>query len=236
MAKVKKLKGNFTLVANTWLKDTNLSAKAKGILCYLQSVNDDWEYSIAGLATQFKDGYDSIKSGLDELEQAGYIKWERLRTENGQFADVSVQLFEKPNKDQPNSGKSQVGEIGNNKIKTNTKERLKQNKETLTEVKGEVVEYGNHSINDLFNYWTEQTGFEQKTKVKLNRFACQRLLKSRGEQAIRNAIQVVAKSHQDKYAPTIMNFMDLEEKWDNLRVWYQKNMVTKLKTNGTIVI
>ena len=90
MGKIYKVENNFTQVCNTWLKDPNLSAKAKGILCFMQSVPDDWEYSINGLATQFNDGVESIRSGVKELVDAGYITWQRHRDENGRVRGNDV--------------------------------------------------------------------------------------------------------------------------------------------------
>ena len=84
------------------------------------------------------------------------------------------------------------------------------------------AEYGNSEINRLFKSWAETCGFEIKSKVKLNRFACQRLIKSRGIQAIENVLKVLPETFTDPYAPMVKNFMDLEEKWDNLRIWYGK--------------
>ena len=93
----------------------------------------------------------------------------------------------------------------------------------------EKSEFGKPEINNLFKLWEESCGFPIKNKIQLNRFACQRLLKSRGIDAIRNVLKFIPETYSDRYAPTIKNFMDLEEKWDALRIYYQK-CIGKTKT------
>ena len=95
--------------------------------------------------------------------------------------------------------------------------------------------YGNSEINLLFEEWHKNCGFKISSKVKLNRFACNRLLKSKGLDAVLKVLPIVAESNSDKYAPSIANFMDLEEKWNNLAIWYQKRLITK-KKSGILVV
>ena len=85
----------------------------------------------------------------------------------------------------------------------------------------EKKEYGNPDINWLFRLWEEKVGFPIKTKVQMNRYACQRLIKSRSLDSIAKALPYVAMTMDDQYAPTIKNFMDLEEKWDTLGIYIE---------------
>lgn len=86
----------------------------------------------------------------------------------------------------------------------------------------EKSEHGNSQINELMAYWEEKCGFPIKTKVQMNRFTCQRLLKSRGPDKIKSAIDVLPATFDDRYAPVIKNFKDLEDKWDSLRIYCQR--------------
>ena len=57
MAQIRIEKGNnFTVFENELLQNPNLSLKAKGLLAYMLSLPDDWDYSISGLATKCKEG------------------------------------------------------------------------------------------------------------------------------------------------------------------------------------
>ena len=57
-----------------------LSMKARGLLAFMLSLPDDWDFTVGGLAAFLPDGKRSIKSGLAELEAAGYVaRYERVR-------------------------------------------------------------------------------------------------------------------------------------------------------------
>lgn len=86
----------------------------------------------------------------------------------------------------------------------------------------EKSEHGNSQINELMAYWEEKCGFPIKTKIQMNRFTCQRLIKSRGIDKIKSAIDVLPATFDDRYAPVIKNFKDLEDKWDALRIYCQR--------------
>ena len=83
---IKRRKRNYTTIDNTIFKDKNLSAKAKGILSQMFSLPDDWNYSIKGLSDLFSDGELSIKNGLDELVEHGYLRFETQRRPDGKIA------------------------------------------------------------------------------------------------------------------------------------------------------
>ena len=87
---------NFTVMSNYHFKEKKMSLKAKGLLSLMLSLPDDWDYSIAGLATLSKDGKDSIMSALGELEKFGYLARTRLTNDKGQFAGIEYNIFEQP--------------------------------------------------------------------------------------------------------------------------------------------
>ncbi len=63
----------FTQIRNDMLRDPRISCKAKGILCILLSNQSGWVSHLKALQSICKDGRDSIRSGLKELEEAGYF-------------------------------------------------------------------------------------------------------------------------------------------------------------------
>ena len=87
---------NFTVMANYHLKDKRLSLKAKGLLSVMLSLPDDWNYNMKGLARLSKDGLDSVRSTVNELERYGYVTRRRIRTETGQLADTEYLVRERP--------------------------------------------------------------------------------------------------------------------------------------------
>ena len=76
---------NYTVMANYHLRDKELSFKAKGLLSYMLSLPEDWDYSLNGLARVSKEGIKAIKNIINELKEKGYLKINRLRKENGQY-------------------------------------------------------------------------------------------------------------------------------------------------------
>lgn len=77
--------GGYTVLQNHILR-SDMSLKAKGLLCVMLSLPEDWDYTIAGLASVCGTGRDAIRSGLKELEAAGYLTREQSHNENGLFS------------------------------------------------------------------------------------------------------------------------------------------------------
>ena len=232
---------NYTVMSNHHFKDKNLSLKAKGLLSQMLSLPPDWDYTIAGLCAINKENETAIKSALEELKENGYLKVSKLlpnQTESGRIEYV-YDIFEQPqNLGIEKQGIENLGlenQVQLNTNKLSTKELNTDN--TTTNVVGEIPEtFGNSDINDLFDEWERVCGYKITSKVRLNRYTCQRLLKSRGKESILKALPYVAESQADKYAPNIVNFMDLEEKWNALGVWYKKKYITNFNKNGKITI
>ena len=119
----------------------------------------------------------------------------------------------------------------------NIEDNIEDNIDTITKVIEQKApkQFGNVEINELFNEWEKQCGFKIDSKVKQNRYACQRLIKSKGLDKTLKVLEIVSEAQKDKYAPGIYNFIDLAEKWNNLAVWYQKKIIMKKKTGVLIV-
>ena len=63
-----------TKICNDVLRNKSLSLKARGLLCYLLSLPDEWNVNLAHLETiSDKDGRTSVISGMRELKQGGYL-------------------------------------------------------------------------------------------------------------------------------------------------------------------
>ena len=96
--RVQKTK-DFTVMSNHHLKNKDLSLRSKGLLSFMLSLPEDWDYSLKGLATLNKEGIDAIRSAINELEAFGYIERSRVRNEKGQLGENPVQA-------EPEQGKS----------------------------------------------------------------------------------------------------------------------------------
>lgn len=75
----------WTTVDNTAVEDDRLSFKALGLLVYLLSRPDGWSTNYRQLVRTHRDGEASVRSGLTELQQAGYIERRRIHLDDGTF-------------------------------------------------------------------------------------------------------------------------------------------------------
>lgn len=92
---------NFTIIDNTIFRNKELSLKGKGLLTTLLSLPDNWTFSERGLTSLSKDGRDSLRSGLEELEEQGYLVRHIGRNDKGQFTNTIYNVYEIPTKDKP---------------------------------------------------------------------------------------------------------------------------------------
>ena len=74
--KIEKNK-NYTVMSNYHLIDKNLSYKAKGLLSFMLSLPEDWDYSINGLVSISKEEVKAIRNILQELQRYGYLVIEK---------------------------------------------------------------------------------------------------------------------------------------------------------------
>lgn len=116
--KLKNIKADFTLVPNTWFK-AKLSFKALGLLAFLQSLPDDWEFSIAGVVAITGNKRSTVQSALRELEEAGLVA-RRQTVENGRFSHSVIELRMEKNDEKTVGGKIDNGKVdGGKKTTTN---------------------------------------------------------------------------------------------------------------------
>ena len=117
---------DYTVISNHHLRDKNLSYKAKGLLSFMLSLPDDWDYSINGLVSISKENIKSIRSILKELEDNNYLIRNRVNKENGMF-DYEYLIYEVPYTQKGHAARGHavkgytldVIQINTNKINTN---------------------------------------------------------------------------------------------------------------------
>ena len=120
--KIEKNK-NYTVMSNYHLRDKNLSYKAKGLLSFMLSLPEDWDYSINGLVSISKEGVKAIRNILQELQRYGYLVIEKKQNEIGQF-EYEYLIYEQPD---TQKGDMDLGDmekdiqINTNEINTNNK-------------------------------------------------------------------------------------------------------------------
>ena len=92
---IEQVKG-YAIVPNYHQRDKTISLKAKGLLSQMFSLPNEWDYTLKGLAHINLDGIDAIRTAVQELEKAGYIKRTRIRDENGRLRGTKYKVYAFP--------------------------------------------------------------------------------------------------------------------------------------------
>ncbi len=87
---------HYTVLSNLFLRDRELSLRAKGLFSLMLSLPDDWHYSIQGLCTLCGESARQVGASLNELEKRGYLVRTRERTEGGRLGAYVYDLYECP--------------------------------------------------------------------------------------------------------------------------------------------
>ncbi|WP_245874023.1 helix-turn-helix domain-containing protein [Streptomyces phaeoluteigriseus] len=72
----------FTQIANALFRDSRISFKAKGLFGYISTHRDGWQITVATLARHGRERVDAVTTGLEELENHGFLLRERERNRN----------------------------------------------------------------------------------------------------------------------------------------------------------
>ena len=87
---------NFTQISNSALRKKELSLKARGLLAYMLSFSDEWDFSVSHIVRESGEREKSVRAALSELEAAGYVRHSPIRSEEGKFVTVRYDVFETP--------------------------------------------------------------------------------------------------------------------------------------------
>tara|TARA_R100000951_G_scaffold1191_1_gene3047 strand:- start:979 stop:1686 length:708 start_codon:yes stop_codon:yes gene_type:complete len=90
---------NFTTINNEFIFNKNLSLKAKGLLCHILALPNDWTLYVEEVGNWHKDGKAAIYSAFKELTANGYMKREQIRDSKGKIIKWNYLVFEKPHTD-----------------------------------------------------------------------------------------------------------------------------------------
>ena len=116
---------NYTVMSNYHLRDKKLSYKAKGLLSFMLSLADDWDYSINGLVSISKESNKAIRNVLKELQDNNYLSINKIKNEKGLF-EYEYLIYEKPDTpfvDVDNLHVEKDIQINTNKLNTNNKDK-----------------------------------------------------------------------------------------------------------------
>jgi hypothetical protein len=101
MGTLKKHNAPFTQIPNKLLNDRELSLSCKGIYAFMMSKPDDWNFTIASMSKQLKEGQDAIKSALKALKESGWITYTKFNDGRGVY---ELNLDNTPKVENPHEG------------------------------------------------------------------------------------------------------------------------------------
>jgi hypothetical protein len=100
-----KRETDYTVVSNVYLKDPNLSLRAKGLFTLVLSFPVGWQLSVNGLLAITTEGRDAVKNTIKELIEKGYCSIAKVRGESGKFSENEYTFFESPFTEKPSTVK-----------------------------------------------------------------------------------------------------------------------------------
>lgn len=139
----RKVSSHFTIIPNDVISDQNLSWKSLGLLVKLLSLPPGYPYlTMESLSKKNGTGAAATRSGLHELETAGYLSIERTHDSRGRFAKTVWHISDEPSeradsapyRENPNMDKPKTGKPNPDKqVHINTKQTIRpKNKKTTT--------------------------------------------------------------------------------------------------------
>ena len=168
---------NYTVMSNYHLRDKNLSLKAKGLLSFMLSLPENWDYSLKGLVQVCKENETAIRNALKELEENNYLERKQIRNEKGLF-EYDYYIYEKPrgiepyidfphtdnpyteNQTQINTNQKNTYQQDKLDISINYLTKLLITKDFITETDPELYKY-----NSFFNDISKENSYTNCIKV-----------------------------------------------------------------------
>ena len=183
---------NFTTINNEFIFNKDLSLKAKGMLCHLLALPNEWKLYVEEVEKWHKDGKKAIYSAFKELTENGYMKREQIR-DNGKFKGYDYVVYEVPYSQKRNTSK-RYAENGT-LLNTNTK--------LITNITKTERDYPFELNLDAWKLWKEFRRKEFRTSYK-----------TLGENAAIKKLLRLSNGNKDVQAEIIQQSM--ENSWKGL--------------------
>lgn len=103
----RKKTSKYTTISNVFLRDKNLSLKAKGFLTVVMALPDDWDFSIKGICSILKEGKTAVYGVVQELKENRYCKTNPSRDEKGLILGLDYTFYEEPYEEEQNKEEPQ---------------------------------------------------------------------------------------------------------------------------------
>lgn len=110
------IKDRFATTPNNLLSNHNITLRAKGLFAFIQGKPDKWNFSAERIAFENKEGVQSVRSALQELEKFGYLQRIKTKNEKGHW-EIDYILYS-----DPKNPADEIPTLGNRPTETHTTE------------------------------------------------------------------------------------------------------------------
>ena len=91
-----KIEKDFTVIPNEIIRNKEMSMNSKMLLITMLSLPPGWDFSINGLKTIVKEGRDTVRNALQEIEKYGYLTRNRVRNADGTLLGYEYTVYQYP--------------------------------------------------------------------------------------------------------------------------------------------
>ena len=220
---------SYITIANTFLKDKNLSNKAKGVLAMILALPDNWDFCIKGMVSITKDGEASLRSAINEMKENGYCamkpvrinnkiaRWKYLFSGEKLTEELLCDFLHVENLNEGNQAQynNLINEekVKNKKSLSNDIPKKRFKKPTIEEIQAYIKEKKRHfDAERFFDYYESKGWLVGKSPMKDWKAACRTWEHSRqGEEK---------KEEDTDEMPAGMT----REKWMKIQEWMQERL------------
>lgn len=222
----------FIVLRQEVLYDDNLTMSEKFVYARMCQFDEYYESckeagAILGLSPE------TVKKAKQKLVRLGYAE-ELVDTGRGKVYKIYPSDEEKIPTRRVKSTRQTGKKVYIRRVKSTRRvieiEKKENNKDTnvsLGESELSPIEYGNPEINEMFQFWEDIFGFEQK-QSKRNRNACSNLLKNKkiGKDNLKKLVRLRAEADKDRFASKdvrmIVDFASLQSNLSHLMMWARR--------------
>lgn len=178
---------NFYILDKRISQDKRLSWGARGLLIYLLGKPDNWRVSVTDLVNQTSEaartsGRDAVYGLLKELQDAGYVRVEQPRKDDGTMGAVAYHVSEYGNTSQLR----EYSPLPDLPVAANP---------TLTSIEGlPSTEGTNTDVELAFDEWRSLFGHQQAKLDAKRRRAIAKAIKSHGAEVVSQCLKGYTKS------------------------------------------
>lgn len=233
------IKDRFATTPNNLLSNPDITLRAKGLFAFIQGKPDKWSFSAERIAFENKEGVQSVRSALQELEKFGYLRRLKTKNEKGHW-EIDYILHSKPE-----NPADEIPTLGNRPTETHTTENPTSGNHTNNS-NTDIIKKDNNTINNnninfdkLLSFLNSKTdrNFKLVNKEVQGKYLA-RLKEGYSKQDILDAISNAVKSDYHKgenfkyLTPEFFSRSETLDKYSNVNNKPKENNVKSLIPKG----